>query len=188
VKWRLSAVFGFVLLFVMAAGAPRADDYHGNPALAARQNDAEAVREIVTSGDSNPNQTDEESRTALHYAAINGNSEIIAILVKAGTKLDVADALGNRPLHLAAERNQTEAGELLLAAGAEVDPQNHDGMTPLMIAASRGGTQLVLALLAKGASTSITDYTGRDALSWAEEGHNPSVIAALKRAASTKGS
>jgi uncharacterized protein len=185
---RLSAVLGLAMLLVVTAGIARADDYGGNPARAARQNDAEAVREILTSGDSSPNQTDDESRTALHYAALSGNLEIIAILVKAGAKLDVADPLGNTPLHLAADRNQTEAGELLLAAGAEVDPQNQGGMTPLMIAASRGDTQLVLALLAKGASTAITDYTGRDALAWAEEGHHQAVVAALRRAASARGS
>jgi uncharacterized protein len=181
-KWRLSAVFGLALLFVAAAGASRAEDYNGNPALAARQNDAEAVRQMLAGADSSPNQTDEDSRTALQYAALDGNLEIIAILVKAGAKLDLADSLGNTALHLAADRSQTEAGALLLAAGAEVDPQNHDGMTPLMVAASRGDTQLVLYLLAKGASTTITDFTGRDALAWAEEGHHPAVVAALRKA------
>jgi ankyrin repeat protein len=182
-KGRLSAVFGVAALFVVtAAAAVRADDYFGNPARAARQNDTEAVRGLVAGGDTNPNETDEESRTALHYAASNGNTALIAILIKAGAKLDVADPLGDTPLHLAANRDRTEAGQLLLAAGARVDPQNHDGRTPLMIAASRGDTQLVLALLAKGASTKITDYTGRNALAWAEEGRHAAAIAALKRA------
>jgi uncharacterized protein len=181
-KWRQSPVLWLAMLLVATVGASGAEDYNGNPARAARQNDAEAVREMLTGGDSSPNQTDEESRTALQYAALNGNLEIIAILIKAGAKLDLADPLGNTALHLATDRNQTEAGELLLAAGAEVDPQNHDGMTPLMIAASRGDTQLALYLLAKGASTTITDFTGRDALAWAEEGHHPAVAAALRRA------
>lgn len=188
-KRRLAAVLGLTLLFVAgAAGSTRADDYDGNPALAARQNDAEAIREMVASGDSNPNQTDGQSRTALHYAALNGNAEIIAILIKAGAKLDLADPLGNTPLHLAADRSQTEAAELLLASSAAVDPQNHDGMTPLMIAAERGNVALVEFLLAKGASTKLTDYTGRDALAWAEEGHHAAVIAAIRQAESSRGS
>ena len=182
-KGRLSAVLGLaVLVVVTAAATVRAGDYFGNPARAARQNDTEAVRGLVAGGDANPNATDEESRTALHYAASNGNVEIIAILVKAGAKLDTLDLLGNTPLHLAAARDRTEAGQLLLAVGARVDPQNHDGRTPLMIAANRGDTKLVLALLAKGANTAITDYTGRNALTWAEEGRHAAAIAALKRA------
>jgi uncharacterized protein len=187
-KRRLSAAIGLWTLIMVVAATAFPADYDGNPALAARQNDAEAVREMVASGASNPDQTDETSRTALHYAALNGNLEILAILIKAGAKLNIADPFGNTPLHLAADRNQTEAAELLLAAGADVDPQNRDGMTPLIIAASHGNTKLVLDLLAKGASTTITDYTGRNALSWAEEGGHRAVVTALKRAASGKSS
>lgn len=161
--------------------------YYDNVARAAAKNDAEGVRRLVGGGDGNPNQTDDSSRTGLHYAAINGNLEIIAILVKANAKLNVPDGLGNTPLHLAADRGQTEAAKLLLEVGAEVDPQNKDGMTPLMIAGARGNLDLVRALLAKGASTSKTDYTGRDALSWAQDSHRQAVVQAIARAQSASG-
>ncbi len=104
--------------------------YYDNVARAAAQNDAEAVRRIVGGGDGNPNQSDDQSRTAMHYAAMNGNLQIIAILIKAGAKLDPVDPLEDTPLHLAADQNQTEAAKLLLDSGAEVDRQNKDGMTP----------------------------------------------------------
>src|SRR5690242_21963038 len=87
--------------------------YWDNVARAARNNDANQVRTLVAN-DSNPNQTDEEARTGLHYAAMNGNLTIIAILIKAGAKLDPKDKLGNTPLHLAADRNQAEAAQLLI--------------------------------------------------------------------------
>jgi uncharacterized protein len=160
--------------------------YYDNVARAARQNDAAQVRELVAN-DSNPNQTDDqELHTALHYAAMNGNLTIIAILIKAKAKLDAKDKLGNTPLHLASDRNQVDAAQLLLDVGAPVDPQNKDGMTPLMIAAGRGNIEIVQALLAKGASITKTDYTGRDAVSWAAESHRPAVVQAIKRAQSAK--
>jgi ankyrin repeat protein len=187
-KKRLAAAIGLAILVLLPAAPASALEYEGNPALAARQNNAEAVREMLVGGTGNPDQTDDASRTALQYAAINGNLEIVAILIKSGAKLDLADPLGNTALHLAAQRNKTEAAELLLAAGAAVDPQNRDGMTPLMVAASRGNSKLVLDLLAKGASPTLTDYTGRDAVSWAEEGRHPGIVSALKRAAGGKGS
>jgi uncharacterized protein len=162
--------------------------YYDNVARAAAQNDADKVRELVGGGDGNPNQTDDSSRTAMHYAALNGNLEIMAILIKAGAKLDPVDPLEDTPLHLATEENQTEAAKLLLDAGAEVDPQNKDGLTPLMIAASRGNLDLVRALLAKGASPTKSDYTGRDALSWAQDSHRPAVVDAITRAQAAKGS
>jgi uncharacterized protein len=146
------------------------------------------VRQLVGGGSGNPNQLDDSSRTAMHYAASNGNLQIIAILIKADAKLNPVDPLGDTPLHLAVEQNQIEAAKLLLDAGADVDPQNKDGMTPLMIAASHGNLEMVRALLAKGANPAKTDYTGRDAVSWAQDGHRPAVIDTLTRAAGAKGS
>jgi uncharacterized protein len=181
-----------IALAVLAASAPsRAEaqinpfsSYYDNVARAARQNDAAQVRELIAN-DGNPNQTDDaDSHTALHYAAINGNLTIIAILIKAKAKLDPKDKLGNTPLHLAADRGQVEAAQLLLDVGAPVDSENRNGMTPLMLAAARGNIEIVQALLKKGASVTKTDYTGRDAAGWAEESHRPAVVQAIKRAQS----
>jgi uncharacterized protein len=190
-KTRLTAMIVLAVLGAVVAG-PIAHaqlspfgGYWENVARAARQNDAAQVRTLVAN-DGNPNQSDDESRTGLHYAALNGNLTIIAILIKARAKLDVKDKLGNTPLHLAADRNQAEAAQLLLDVGAPVDAENKNGMTPLMTAASRGNIEIVQALLTKGASTSKTDFTGRDAAGWAAESHRPAVVQAIKRAQSAK--
>ena len=159
--------------------------YYENVARAAKQNDAATVRSVIANG-GYPDQTDDEGRTAMHYAAINGNLQIIAILIKGGAKLDPKEKLGNTPLHMAADRNQVEATKLLLDAGATVDAENKDGMTPLMVAANRGSIEIVQVLLAKGASVTKTDYTGRDAAGWAAESHRPAVVQAIKRAQSAK--
>ena len=192
---RRTAMLGLTALAAVIGGAPAAHaainpfgQYYENVARAAAQNDAALVRQLVGSGEGNPDMVDDQSRTGLHYAAMNGNLQILAILIKAKAKLNIADKLGDTPLHLAAEQGQTEAAELLLDVGAEVDPQNKDGMTPLMIAASRGNLELVRALLAKGASVTKTDYTGRDALGWAQDGHRPAVVQAIARAQGGKGS
>lgn len=190
-KTRLSAV-----LLLAAFGTPglvsaaHADvsifgGYWENVARAASQNDAARVRSLVAN-DGNPNQTDSEARTGLHYAAMNGNITIIAILIKASAKLDPKDNLGNTPLHLAADRNQVEAARLLIDVGAPIDAENKSGMTPLMIAANRGNLDVVQALLAKGASVNKTDFTGRDAAGWALESHRPAVVQAIKRAQTAK--
>jgi len=181
----LLAIAGLALL--LAAGNTRAqfnlfDTYYDNVARAASQSDAGKVRRLVGSG-SSPNETDEQTRTGLHVAAINGNLQIAAILIKAGAKVDVTDKLGNTPLHYAADRNQSEVTKLLLDVGAAPDPVNRNGITPLMIAAGRGDLEIVTALLAKGANPSKTDFTGRDAVGWASDSHRPVVVQALQRAA-----
>lgn len=193
---RRAAIFGLAAVALVVCGsASRAQlnlnpfsAYYDNVARAAAQNDAEKVRELVGGGSGNPNQVDDQARTAMHYAALNGNLQIIAILIKADAKLNPVDHLGDTPLHLAVEQDQTEAAKLLIDAGAEVDPQNKDGMTPLMVAASRGELDIVRALLAKGANPNKTDYTGRDALGWAQDGHRPAVVDAINRAIAAKGS
>ena len=152
---------------------------------AAQQNDAARVRDLLADN-SNPNGTDDDARTGMHYAAMNGNLTIIAILIKAKAKLDPKDKLGNTPLHLAADRNQAEVAQLLLDVGAPVDPENKNGMTPLMMAANRGNIEIVQVLLAKGASVTKTDFTGRDAAGWAAESHRPAVVQAIKRAQAAK--
>ena len=182
------AIAGLSLL--IAGGEVRADwspfdVYYDNVARAAAQGDAGKVRRLVGSG-SSPNETDDQTRTGLHVAAINGNLQIAAILIKAGAKIDVSDKLGNTPLHYAADRNQVEMATLLLDAGAAADPTNRNGVTPLMIAAGRGDLEIVRALLAKGANPSRTDFTGRDAVGWASDSRRPLVIQALQRAAATK--
>ena len=184
----LFAIAALVLLF--GGGSGKADFnpfnvYYDNVARAATDNDANKVRLLVTSGN-NPNETDEETRTGLHIAAIRGNLSIAAILIKAKARLDVTDKLGNTPLHYAADRNQAEMTKLLLDAGSSPDPTNKDGVTPLMMAASRGNLEIVGTLLAKGANPRKTDFTGRDAIGWASDSRRPLVVQALQSAAATK--
>lgn len=178
------------LALLLGASATRADfnpfnTYYDNIARAAADNDANKVRQLVTAGNS-PNETDEQTRTGLHVAALKGNLSIAAILIKAKARVDVTDKLGNTPLHYAADRDQVEMAKLLLEAGASPDPINKDGVTPLMMAARRGDLELVSALLAKGANPRKTDFTGRDALGWASDSRRPLVVQALQRAAASK--
>ena len=192
---RLTALLGGLAVAAVIIGSPASraqgfqinpfSQYYENVARAAKQNDAGQVRSLIANG-GYPDQADDQGRTAMHYGAISGNLQIIAILIKGGAKLDPKERLGNTPLHLAADVNQVEAVKLLLDVGAAVDPENKNGMTPLMIAASRGDIDIVQALLAKGASVTKTDYTGRDAAGWAAESRRPAGVQAIKRAQSAK--
>lgn len=174
------------LTLLLAEARARADlalfaPYYENVARMTEQNDALKVRQLVGSGHS-PDEVDDQGRTGLLIAAINDNLQIAAILIKAGAHRDAKDQLGNTPLHYAVERDHADMAQLLLDVGATVDPQNRNGMTPLMIAASRGYTPLVEMLLAKGANPQLADYTGRDAVSWAQDSHRPAITQALQRA------
>lgn len=188
--FRAALVFGgAVVALLLAAPGARAElnlfgAYYDNVARAAAANDAMKVLQLV--GDHSPNQVDDQGRTGLQIAATSGNLQIAAILIKAGANLDARDRLGNTALHLAVDRNQAEVAQLLLDVGAALDVDNRMGMTPLMLAASRGNAAIVEALLAKGANVRKTDFTGRDALSWANDSRRPGVVQMLQRAASKR--
>src|SRR5689334_8534541 len=124
-------------LLTAASGIARADlsDFLGskfgdNVARAAAANDAGRVRQLVVNG-YNTNQFDDEGRTGLQIAAVNGNMQIAAILIKAKANLDTRDRLGNTALHYATDRNHVEMAQLLLDVGAQIDIENKNGMTPL---------------------------------------------------------
>jgi hypothetical protein len=178
------------LLPLLAAGRARADlnlfgDYWDNIPRAVEKGDAGTVQRLLADG-INPQQLDEKDRTGLIVAALTGNLQIFAILMKAGARLDVPDPLGNTALHYAADRGRTEMVKLMLALHAPVDAENRNGQTPLMMAASHGNAEIVQALLAAGANPKKDDYTGRDAVGWAREGHKASVVQMLERAAAGK--
>lgn len=179
-----------VLALVIATGPVHADlalfgTYWDNVARAAAANDVAQVRQLLNSGKS-PNDVDDNGRPALDIAVVNGNLQIVAILIKAKAQLGGRDRLGRTPLHLAAEHHAVEMVKLLLDVGAPVDAEDRNGMTPLMIAASRGYLDIVQALLAKGANPRKTDFTGHDALSFASDSHRTAVVQALQRAAAPR--
>jgi ankyrin repeat protein len=77
--------------------------------------------------------------TPLCYAAQNGRSEIVRLLVERGANLDHQSNNGATPLCMASQQGHLETARLLLDNGAIIDRQNHEGGTPLDYALKRGG-------------------------------------------------
>jgi ankyrin repeat protein len=184
-RWLLSA------LLTLAAAMPARAQLNMNPfssyyqsvARLAAANDAPGVQSLITQGIS-PNDTDDAGHAGLHIAAINGNAQIVAILIKAGAQIDIKDPLGDTPLFYAADRGEPDICKMLLDAGASPEAQNRSGVTPLMTAARRGNTEVVRLLLARGADPNMSDFTGRDAVGWAEDSHKQALVQLLRQAAS----
>jgi uncharacterized protein len=173
-------------LLVLAASAVRAEinllpDRNCNIAFAAQNNDVERVQDLLTKG-TNPNTVDGDGRTALIYAATAGNAPVAKLVLDAGAKTTLLDKSGNSALHYAAERGNVEVLRLMLDAKAPPDLLNKQGATPLLIAAGRGRAEAVRLLLDRGASVAKQDYTGRDALSWAQDNRQNGIVQILRKA------
>ena len=81
-------------------------------------------------------QQDRNGWTALHFAAQAYAVDMAALLLAAGTQVDVPDAYGNTALWRAAfeSRGQGAMLKLLLAHGANPNQPNHSGMSPRQLA------------------------------------------------------
>lgn len=108
-----------------------------------------------------PNTVGFEGRTALYYASVKGDGEIVRILVEAGARLDY------------------RMDVLIPGSGGYYEAK---GETALMAAARAGHAQAVKVLLQKGANPRLTDWIGDDALVMAVENDHKDCAVLLREA------
>lgn len=77
---------------------------------------------------------DNENRSALHYAAMNGNLKIAQELLSWGADLTLRDFLLWTPLHYVARKDK-DTSEILLKHKADAQACDDDGWTPFHLAA-----------------------------------------------------
>lgn len=88
----------------------------------------------------------------IHWAALRGEEEKVALLLETGSKVDAVSNRGVTPLHLAAVNGHLEVAEVLLKNGADVNAKGkYDSTTPLHKAAQWGQLEMVKLLLEHGA-------------------------------------
>lgn len=101
-----------------------------------QKSDTNTLFELISKG-VNVSSADSKHRTALHFAAAQGNDQTLRVLLENGANPNAKDLNGNTPLHLAACTNQVKIVTLLLQAGSDVNASDFSGKTPLDLANSR---------------------------------------------------
>ncbi|XP_054722497.1 CARD- and ANK-domain containing inflammasome adapter protein-like [Uloborus diversus] len=107
--------------------------------------------------DGGASETDEDGMTALHRAAMSGDTERIRALLDGGLDSRARDRWGRTPLHLALSCGKEAAAELLTDADCITDVVDLYRCTPLHLAARSGFVNVVRMLLAGGADASAKD-------------------------------
>lgn len=105
---------------------------------------------------------DRLGRTAVHYAAADGDAQGLKVLLAGGADPEAADAAGWTPLHFAAQAQAPSAIEVLLAMGASVGAVDGHGDTPLWRAVfcSQGEGAAIRMLLEAGADPDAVNAHG----------------------------
>jgi ankyrin repeat protein len=126
-------------------------------AEAARLKDVQAVRALLKQG-GDVNGAHGDGMTALHWAALQNDADLTAMLLYAGANVRATTRLGAyTPLHLASRSGAAAVVEPLVKAGAPVGATTSTGATPLMLAAAGGSVETVTRLLEHGADVNAKD-------------------------------
>ncbi|XP_062444620.1 caskin-1 [Rhea pennata] len=117
----------------------------------------------------NVNFQDTDGFSALHHAALNGNTELITLLLEAQAAVDIKDNKGMRPLHYAAWQGKKEPMKMVLKAGSSVNIPSDEGQIPLHLAAQHGHYDVSEMLLQHQSNPCIMDNSGKTPLDLACE-------------------
>ncbi|XP_052889495.1 ankyrin repeat domain-containing protein 12 [Anopheles moucheti] len=141
---------------------------------------------------------DEDGFTPLHLAVIQGNLQLVNLLLANGADVNALDNEGHSVVHWATVCGEVEALRAVLAAGADVSTPDINGGSPLHYAAqmcganyegktARASAKLALEILNTllnhpDTSVEVEDKDGRQPLLWAASAGSAKAVLALIKA------
>jgi ankyrin repeat protein len=118
---------------------------------AAMQGNRDAVRSLLKQA-ADVNAAQGDGMTALHWAAMKDDAELVQTLLFAGANVRATTRIGSyTPLILAAKSGSASVIAPLLKSGADANSATSNGTTVLMLAAASGNTDAVALLIEGGA-------------------------------------
>ena len=151
---RVVSTIGLVIALAVGLNASIADSPIAD---AASRGDREAVKALLKNA-ADVNAAQGDGMTALHWAAMNGDTELAQLLIVAGANIKATTRLGSyTPLYLASRHGHGRVIQALIKAGADVKTGTTNGTTPLMVAAASGDIDAVRALIDAGADVNAKD-------------------------------
>lgn len=146
---------------------------------AARLNDTALVEKFLAAG-ADVNSRNKSGVYPLHWAAWNGNMEMVRKLVEKQAYIDVMDGYRDEtPLSWAAKKGHLEVVKYLVEKGAAVNNSDRYKETPLMDAARYGHDEMVRFLLYNNAKINDVTVDGISALMFASMNGHEKVVKTL---------
>lgn len=97
---------------------------------AARTGDLDGIKRYLSEGTDINELSPETNISALSWATMMGEGEVVKLLIEHGADLNVRQEDGGTPLHIAVTLGRAEIAELLIKKGADVTAKNRGGQTP----------------------------------------------------------
>jgi ankyrin repeat protein len=110
---------------------------------------------------------DEGGKTALIWAVMLNDIELVELLLKFGANSNAVDRDGQTALMLSSSEGYADIVKKLLSAGSMINIQDNEGDSALMSAAKSGNTDIARILINSGAVVDLEDNCGRTSLTWA---------------------
>lgn len=142
----------FLLGYLISKGA------HYDIYTASAVGDTEYIREVLLKEPSQVKNLDSSGRSALYYAAKNGNVQSVKVLLEHNadpTEVE-KDAPRGAALHAASSNNHLSIARMLLTAGADPNAEVEASGNALFIATLKGHTEMTELLYTAGASLSLS--------------------------------
>eukprot|EP01096_Ripella_sp_DP13-Kostka_P018003 TRINITY_DN958_c1_g1_i1.p1 TRINITY_DN958_c1_g1~~TRINITY_DN958_c1_g1_i1.p1 ORF type:complete len:228 (+),score=90.56 TRINITY_DN958_c1_g1_i1:130-813(+) len=98
------------------------------------------------------NSQTHKGNTALHLAVLDGNMDVISLLVRAGADPNARNNEGETPLHFAAQVGEVRAAMFLYQAGADLNSKDDDSLSPIEWAMDTLNPNVACLLHALGAA------------------------------------
>lgn len=125
--------------------------------------------------------------TPLHYAATNGCTEVVKVLLQRDpTAASAINTKGRKPLHNTCACGSLGTGVALLEHDQDVNLQDEEGKTPLHHACIRGRVEMAKVLLDAGADMNILDYKMKRPADYARVHFTGEITALLQSMCSIK--
>lgn len=121
----------------------------------------------------------EHEATPMKAAAVNGDKEMVELLLSYGASLNEAGAYGRSALFLAIHAGHEELALFLMEKGADIKRKDHFGCTMLMAAVDQGSCKIVQELVARKVDINETNHEGNTPLHVAAGKEKPELLICL---------
>ncbi len=93
-------------------------------------NNLTGVQNLLHEGTIDVNYQNKDGRTALHFAALEDNNQIVLLLLEYSAQISLQDYQGWTPLHVAVDANAFAVVKTLIMHHADTSIENNESKTP----------------------------------------------------------